>query len=245
MSNYNFVVVGTQRTGTTVICQAINSHKSVRCYQELFNMGSLRNSPAKSKRAYHVYRKASLLNYAKHFLYRSKFISEYLDWVYHKSKKTIGFKLMANQGRDFPDAVDYLKNNKIKVIHVVRKNTLKVLVSRYAAKSRGAHSKVPVGETKVKLAAQSLLNDLKAIESDNDFWRDEFYGSNNYLLVEYEEYVLDRVAVQNKICDFLGLDKQVFIEKYIKMTSGELRQVVVNYDVIKSVLVGTKYEKYL
>ncbi len=241
-----FVIIGIQRTGTTVIRRALNSHADIECYPELFKMRHFRTKPSKHRLAYHRLMLSTNLNLIRHFFDREKLVKKTLDNIYLTSSDgNIGFKLMCNQAKMFPTIVSYIKNNNIKIIHIVRKNLLKTFVSRKLAVKRGYNSRVPIEQTKIAINTNGLISALKKIQAENDFWESKFSNNDDILRLTYESYLENSKMVQAKLCEFMGVKLQVLDEHYVKMTSDKLREVIINYQAVVNSLLGTEFEVFL
>ena len=117
---------------------------------------------------------------------RTALVTEYLDHLYATEGFTsVGFKFMYNQAKRFPPKFPmvskYLIKNNVKIIHVIRRNLLKVLVSRETAKKTGIYrSKLKMAHTNIHLPAENLLNELSNLEHENKKWETLFTHSSYY-----------------------------------------------------------------
>lgn len=242
-----FVVVGVQRTGTTLIRTAIDSHPDIYCAGEVFKVASLRVEQSyRGEDGYAQYKSKNRLNVLKHYLRRSALTREYLDHLYATgAHQAIGFKLMYNQSRQFPTIIPYLKSQQVKVIHVVRENTLKTLVSRLTARVRGKyHSTVQLGAIKISLPIATLVKRLQGIEYQSRQWG-EVFGGDNYVRVVYEEFVQNQSEESARIVDYIGVRKLAIESPLVKLNPDDLSDIVENYDQVVRVLKGTPFERYL
>ena len=93
------------------------------------------------------------------------------------------------------------------VIHIIRDNVLKTLVSQLTADARGFyHSSQNTEATRVHGPIQGLHARLERIKSEGESWTRIFSGRNPYLCVHYEELVASPVAHINRILEFLQVE---------------------------------------
>lgn len=256
----SFVIAGTQRSGTTMLRSALDSHPHVRCLGEVFYINpryEKRGGQAKGQglsdgfsswreHSYQVFRNRSNINRLRHWIDRSSLVREYLDGVLVCDQpEACGFKLMVNQTRRFPEIIRYIAERQVLVIHMVRDNVLDVLVSRLALEARGyAHSSVNVSQDlKVTLPVDDLVAWLDRIQRDNEYWQQSFEGRSPYLRVGYERFVCDRQQASKEILAFIGVDtRQELVTELKKLVTRELSEVIDNYGAVSEVLRGTRYK---
>ncbi len=241
-----FVVVGIRRTGTTLIRTTLDQHQDVRCHGELFTFGGrfIGARGDKNEFGYRRYLQESFWRRFRDVINRRRLVEEYLDQVFAvDDHKVVGFKLMISQHEIFPSVMPYLKHHEAKVIHVVRENVLKTLVSRAAKKVTGeSHTRTPGGKTIVTLREHRLLSDLEGYERENRFWEQTAAGMP-YLRVGYEDFVQDKQLELSRMLDFLEVEHVPGLESPLaKGNSDELREIISNYDEVANVLKGTRFE---
>jgi LPS sulfotransferase NodH len=241
-----FCILGIQRTGTTLIRTTLNSHPCIRCAGEVFKLKSWRSSAYEGELGYSKYINESLTRKIRHHVAKNSLAQEYLEFLYGvEGYEAIGFKLMHNQLKQFPQVVPYLKSNDVKVIHVIRENVLKTWVSRRAAVARGYHSTQAVGKIKMEIPTANLVKNLNRLSVDSQRWADIFSRTPNYISVCYEEFVNNRKRECGRLCGFLGVEAQEMESSLVKLTSDNLSDVIANYDEVRECLVGTPYEDFV
>ena len=131
-----FVLLASQRTGSTWVIDTLNGHPEVTAYSELFLHGGV---------GYPKYGGAKDLPFYESFVgadaaedLGSDRLERYLERVFRdRSNATaIGFKLMYGQATAYPGVRSYLRRHEVRVVHLVRHNLLDVVVSMNAALSR-------------------------------------------------------------------------------------------------------------
>jgi len=132
------------------------------------------------------------------------------------------------------------------LLHVRRRNVLRSLVSRYAARARDVHHSTTAVETPaVKIPVDRILNALDRIADDNLQW-EKLGDKLPYLRVDYEDYVDDSMKENLRMLNFLGASDNVDIQSpLVKVTPNNLEEVVENFDELVNKLKGTTHETML
>ncbi len=236
-----FVLVGTQRSGTTFIRHCLNSHDDILCHGELF----FKNYPDDA--GYFHYRKKVDTSGIRHVLFRASMVNTYLDAYYSQPGfQAIGYKLMYSQTRwlpySFPSALAYIKKNSLSVIHVVRENVLKTHLSREVARKRKVyHAKSKTEIKKIDIDTGNLVAELKKIQAENEWWKRTFSGGD-YISVPYESFVSDKEKESRRLLAFLDIDNyQELVSSNVKITSDTLSDVIENYTEVVRCLESTEF----
>ena len=126
-----FIVLGTQRAGTTLVRTCLDSHPAIRCIGETFDIAYA------GELGYRAWCSSSPIRRMRHRLDRGRLVSAYLDELFGQpGYRAIGLKYMYNHTKLFERLVPYVLEHRVRVIHVVRENALKTFVSRAAALSQ-------------------------------------------------------------------------------------------------------------
>ena len=136
--NTPFIIITSQRTGSTMLVRLLDSHPDVFCLGEMF---------FQKKESDYSYRTYFGANYSRKILNvfnRASAVKGYLDEFYSRNNcGATGFKFMYGQARSFPprfpSVLDYAKKNEIKIIHNICSNYLRLLTSRVSAKKSGVY----------------------------------------------------------------------------------------------------------
>lgn len=234
-----FIVLSTQRSGSSYLGALLNSHPRISACEEIF-MPKNENDIS-----YRTYRTASLKRRISHVLARRKLIFAYLDELVDMQGDVdaFGFKLMYGQARRYPEVVDWCKDYQVRVVHLIRRNTLKMIVSREIARKRGVYlSMRSLKPIKVVLNTKRLALELESLESMVDKYR-KVFRSNCYLDVEYEQLISNCDGETNRILRFLGIEPDGPLRsKLVKTSSDSLMELVENYQHVCATLRGTPYE---
>jgi LPS sulfotransferase NodH len=257
-----FIVFGQQRTGSTLVASRLNSHTRIVCYEEVFlpwadSEPSLREWLKASGRPQWLRTvpavKTSFLNTICN-------VASLPDDV-----GAIGFKVMYEQmslwpllaylapstGRLLQDRAlrRWLRENHVIIVHTLRRNHLKVLVSHELAGQSGRfHSRDPVGEKgKIVIPLRWLKARLRRIEAAERVARNTIRGLPTIEII-YEDYISTESARQNaRLCAALGqtIPRHGLSSSLNKISSDDLRNIVANYDQVAACLMGTPFERFL
>lgn len=242
-----FAVVGTQRSGTTYLRQCLDSHPQVQCRGELFALSYGKDD------GYHAYRRASALRQFGHYAWRSPQVTRFLDATQGDAEvgvEAVGFKLMRSHVRrvpyQYPMLLALMRRERYRVIHVVRRNLLRVLVSRRTAQARGQfHARAAVPTVEITLPTSTLLHDLAKVDQENQFWASTSRGFDR-LEVAYEQFVADQSGESRRMLDFLGVDPhQPLRSPHKRVNRATLEEIVGNYNEVVATLAGTDYSRFL
>jgi hypothetical protein len=236
-----FAVVGTQRTGTTVIRTLLDSHPEVRCIGEAFLM----SWPGET--GYAAFLRKNFARRIRHFVDRRALTGEYLDRLFAAPRvRASGFKLMHSQFRRFPSVVTELRERGGRAIHIVRGNVLKTLISREVARANKLyHTEKQVRLQRIRLNPRTLLRRLDRIDGENRAWTRLLRGIPHHRTL-YEAFQRDNAGELQKLLRFLGVDPTPDLTSpFVKMSPDRMADIVENYDVVKRRLRGTAYERCL
>lgn len=255
-----FILVGTQRSGTTLLRTTLDSHPDILCLGEIFYLNKNKNTGSKMGKnlsdefsSWKQYRytayleQQTFLKRIQSYLTKWKVISEYFDYIFSlNGHKAIGFKLMHDQMKWMPGIVDYIKENNIKIIHIHRENTLEILASLLTMKKRGyAHkskSSNSLDKVQIEMPVDKVEKKLDTIYQASMKWKSMFSSYKHYHLIKYEEYVADRDNQNKSMLDFIGVDSSEKLTSELqKVNTLSLKDVITNYDDIAERLKGTRY----
>lgn len=237
-----FIVLSTQRSGSSYLCSLLDNHPAMRCAEEIFLP---RNA---NEITYRHWRTASLGRMLKHWLTQQESINAYLEDLCSKQPAldAFGFKLMYGQAKQYPAVVDWCREHDVRVVHLVRRNALKMVVSRQVALKRGVYlSTRPVDAMTVSLDTRRLISDLRKLDTLVQRNR-ELFSTLPYLETSYEAMLADRDEELRRIMNFIGCDVHLEVSSDLVKTSPDsLETVVDNYGEVCETLAGSRFETYL
>lgn len=237
-----FLLLSTQRSGSSFLGTSLGSHPDITCFEEVFmprNQGP---------RSFSTYRTASLRRRIEYLIARRRTIFRFLDELYASvgPGQSVGFKFMYRQAQRHPEVIAWCERNDVRVVHLIRRNFLKILLSRLQAKRRGIyHAKQAIGSEPLKIDTRTLKSRLGAMASliERNSRR---FENLNCLVISYEELVAEQSEVFRRILAFLDADPEVNLSSdLVKINREPLANLILNYDEVASVLHGSPYESLL
>jgi LPS sulfotransferase NodH len=242
-----FVVFTTQRSGSTWVMSVLNTYEDVTGQGELF----LRRPRSPERRwdsdfAHSRYVESK----AEYGRVRPFSTFRYLDAFFAQGPH-VGFKLMYDQLRSYPEILVHLLRRRVRVVHLVRENHLDVLISfalkREIGKAHMLDAKDRPQEPSVELPTASLLRQIRWLQLKHDAARHLLRASRlRHLEVTYEQLVRDPSRYE-EILAFLGVSTtgETPRSHILKTRVGGQRDVVSNYDEVARVLAGTRFASLL
>jgi hypothetical protein len=245
-----FVIVATQRTGTTFLRTCLDSHPQIECAGSIFSQVN-RFKYFRSDRPNSIYRRFrthSLQRRLAHWVNRKKLIHECLDAFFAEPTGAIakGFKTCYTHLKRYPEVIRWLEGQQFRVIHLVRNNLLKRYLSGETKRVRGfAHSTSPVRPVSVHVRLDKLKKDLGRKPGQVRMYR-ELFMDQPYLEVSYESLIGDREVETRRLLRFLDVDETIpLVTDQVKLNPDSIEQIIENYDEVVRGLRGTPFETYL
>jgi LPS sulfotransferase NodH len=243
-----FVVLSSQRSGSTWLVSLLNQVEGTRAYGELF-LRRKKTGPGErwdDELSYPRFPEVS----AGGTKGRPRLIFSYLDTLF-RQPGAVGFKLMYTQLQKYPEIIAYLILHRIRIVHLVRQNQLDVLISR-AVKNKTKRTHLLSGDSlpediQIDLNPKKLMIRLKRRQKRIHTARLLLHWSTlpNFE-VSYEDLLGDSTSFQ-QICRFLGIDMgdQLPESKLVKIGRKSQAEMVRNYTEVKEVLHGTPFASWL
>lgn len=250
LTTTKFILVTTQRSGSTWVIDMLNSHPQIAAYGELFldkGKGSPTWCGGKDVTFWNTYFEEVQVPFKKTI--KPLFIFKYLNHVYslRSSIKSVGFKLMYPQMERFRrELLAYIFLNKILIIHLIRANHLDVILSQSTAAFRGVYhlrNSEDTENVKLHLNVSQLVEQLQQQE-EKILQAKSWYSKLGlpYMEVIYEELVADRHSF-NAVLSFLGIkaDATKLSSSLKKINPKSHAELIENYDSVRHVLQKTKF----
>lgn len=242
-----FVVLTTQRNGSTWVMSVLNAYQDVVGQGELFL--PRRRSNEKRWDSDFAYPRYVEWTAGRGGL-RPRSVFRYLDAFFAQGGH-VGFKLMYSQLRTYPEILPYLLRNGTRVVHLVRENHLDVLIS-YAVKREIGKAHVLAAEdrprdTTVHIPASSLLRRMRWLQLKHDMARRLLRVSRlPHLEVSYEDLVRDPRRFED-ILAFVGVSTagEEPRSHILKTRQGGQKDVIANYDEVARTLADTRFAALL
>lgn len=221
--DYNkLVVLGKQRTGSSLVVTLLRSHPHIELKGEAFRL--LENKSCRTIWDENFGRK--------------------LPWV-----KYMGFKIFYHHPDDSDDREvwDLIKqDHEIRIIHIKRNNLLRTYVSKLIAEKTGAWrspSEKRDGhiEKQVTVDTEHCINSLKKTIQWEDQYGKKMFPNHPYMEITYEELISNLQGTMNNIMAFLNV-KQKKVKSILKKQNPEpLKDLVTNYHELVTALEKTEF----
>ncbi|MDH3646252.1 MAG: sulfotransferase [Gammaproteobacteria bacterium] len=233
-----FVILSSQRSGSTFVRIWLNHHSEIHSYGEVF----LRHyESADGFKAYcardfasrwlfrighsrlvrglrlGIFPKSLVGAYLNELLYGENYPAPWTDvgnkvndTQARKKKSVIGLKLMYNTIRQYPALEKWIFEQNPNVIHLTRENLLRKYVSMVRLNiTRVAHIKAESSmKKKVNIDVKNFIEFADSHTATVAMYRDRLLQVSPYLELSYEEFFADTGAAKDNILDFLELGNQ-------------------------------------
>lgn len=235
---FPFVVLTTQRTGSTWLVDQLASHPDLRCHGELFLEGGIGEPPFGSRGVAFFEDVASSRS--------GMGVDDYLDALLVPADvKAVGMKLMYGQAGAYPAVLGWLEARGGRILHLVRANVLDMHISRVVAWERDlyhAREGMRPSPARVTLEVRSLVGALDRIEARRQRAREQLavLGLAVHDLT-YEDMVLSGEALI-EVQRFLDVPPVALRSGLRKLISRPREQVVANFAEVRAALKGTAHE---
>lgn len=162
----------------------------------------------------------------------------------------VGFKTKL---RDIADPINFsqlLQELNVKVIHMQRRNRVKVAISEINSNvlhaRTGSYNVYKEGDRLPPLRIEALeFRNVLAMRERLDGNLKHFVEHLNLPTVEvfYEDILLDEAETLRAIYEFIGVTPRITKGSSYKNTSDDLRDALLNFDELKASVAGTPYEE--
>ena len=183
-----------------------------------------------------------------HYLSRSSSIDAYLSQFFSSlgDVDAAGFKLMYNQ----IDAslANWLFRHEVRIIHLIRRNIFKTILSREAKSVRGiAHATddQAVQDVRLTLNVRRLLRNISKLERLIGLHAQR-YSRLPYLEVSYEDFVGDPETTSRSIFRFLGVPPVGDLKMPLKKINPDSPEMLIsNFPAVCKALSKHGYSMFL
>ena len=228
-----FIVLTRARTGSNFLMSLLQSHPSIRAFEEIFS-----RKETKIHWGYAKYpRSSEVLKMRKEK--PVKFIDEVVFRKFPPSVSAVGFKLFYYQAQsaERQEIWQYLEEDKeIKIIHLKRDNLLKVCLSHYLAKTTNQWTLKDEKYRQDYVAVQLDYDDCLKLFEETKKWEEEydgFFNEHQKVEVTYEKLVQNTMEETKPIQQFLGVKPQKLSSLTLKQNRGALPERISNYYELK------------
>lgn len=253
-----FVLWSTWRSGTSWLMERLNSHPAIGGYGEILRVlppsvtGWSEWPPGAHDRPFYTayLRQRALVGSG---LGVHTHLFRYLDYVYEprRNLRSIGFKLMYDQVRPYPEVLLYLRRRKVRVLHLIRENLLDLVLSRKAnlfRKRANVWSSADRELIRPSIDTRTLIVELTRLERERRIAK---LVPRSLRLrvhqVSYEE-LLTSEARLDPVLAFLGVDRDAAVDlstSIVKLAPFSHREGMSNFDEVERCLQGTRFHTLL
>jgi LPS sulfotransferase NodH len=245
-----FMVVSTQRSGSTWVVDLLNSHPEVVCYGALFlPRHSMPPAGAADRPRFAAYLAERHPGARRRDAMRLAW--NYLDELYgQEASGAVGFKFMYSQFSAHPWVLAYARRRGVRVIHLVRRNKLEHVLSKDSAIARGQFHALPgdaLTTPPIHLDPGSLVKRM-AREERKVRWAGATLAAIGMPRMDasYEDLAEDKGRFES-LLRFLRVDPRVDLLRsdFQRWSRGTPEERIANYAEVKSTLTGTRFSKLI
>lgn len=244
MKDVKFVVLTTQRSGSTWLISLLDRLEDLQVRDELF-INRNRTPGKKYWDSDEVYPRFIESHHSSSG-FRPFSVFSYLNQLYDRPG-SVGFKLMYSHLKAYPEIWSYFIYKRIRVIHLVRQNHLDVLISSQVKNKMGRAHILP-GEPRpeniqIDLEPQTLIPSLAKLQHKHDWIRQLLRWSPvRHLEVIYEDLVGDATQF-DRVWDFLEIESPDVLPtpKLVKIRRGSHADVIRNYNEVRAILTDSVF----
>jgi hypothetical protein len=256
-----FAVVAHQRSGSTFLGSVLNAHPQIHICGELF----LDKKYRKKNYFYHYWLGKMAADKVNITISRQpELIHDYLDSVMGQVPDSceIGIDVKYNQLRMLPKLLQVFDELDFKIIHLIRKNTLKTHVSyllniKKKELGRKAHGSQKVPVAKITLPTdETLVDRLETKRDEIDYYRRTLRSRFEYLELYYEDFfgsgTQESRTIAQEVLDqvfhFLSIPaygNENLTSELKKTNPAQLSKLIENYEEVKTLLSATQFADLL
>lgn len=238
-----FVILGTARTGSTMLWSYLNSHPDILCLRGVYGSTNKINFGkfyGELPEEYHSSELIKLRNEKP-----IEFLENYVWKEYSKPFKAVGFKYFYDHNRHLAnknEVINYFTENKaIKFLHLKRDNLLATLFSYKRALAQQQWAKANTN-FRTSITVQECNDYFKQIiDSQKRF--DELF-TDRTLQVNYDNLLNATEQTLQKVLDFIGVKTILLTTETNKNRKTKLSDCITNYTELKTHFKRTNYAKY-
>jgi LPS sulfotransferase NodH len=237
-----FIVLGRPRTGSTFLRSALNNHRELFTFGELFRHDQISWEPHLGRPAPRVidYYSNHPVEFVENRVYRS----------YPAHIRAVGFKIFYHHAhKEFNEPIwSYLyANPHIRVVHIERRNLLKTYVSHKLAFLTGTwkltkengRSATPA----ISLTYEECEEEFRTATEQEQSYATRF-ANHPVLMLVYEDLVKYFDREVERLEDFLGVTRLTIQPTTLQQSKRPLSQQIVNYHELKEQFQNTRWAEF-
>jgi LPS sulfotransferase NodH len=246
-----FIILSAHRSGTTLLLSFLESHPKIQCYKRVFSIDVVIRRMLMVDRPgspFYEYRTTSFKRRMDYIFRKKQLLGDFLTELYTptNSAEVIGIRVIYQQLDKHRQILQWAVENNVGIIHLIRENSLKTLVSAETARLRAvAHSTSKVDIVTVRLSPLKLKMQLARLTGQIEKHRRQLKDIL-HLELTYESLVAQSETETNRVLNFLEIQERVpLTTNLVKLNPNSLEDIIENYAEIKQTLSGTNYEQFL
>lgn len=256
--NYDFILLlAQQRTGTSAVSSIMSKHPELISTGQPFHIG-------------HANKETSFFHFKEQMIRQdpslclpdsdADLLEKYIRQINQRYERTPFLDVKYNQTH-FLNGVSYLPGQqpwivrhalarKCPVIHLTRKNQLKVIVSELRANLTGiwhAKTRIEVENDAVEVDTGWLLDRLTTLEEVTFMFNSWVQNKPSSFTIDYDDLLTPDGSFSDKAAE--GIEKitkladlKTFTSDFIKTANNDLSKAIENYDDVVATLAGSPYE---
>jgi len=238
-----FIILGTARTGSTMLWSYLNSHPDILCLRGVYGSTNKINFGkfyGELPEEYHSSELIKLRNERP-----IEFLENYVWKEYSKPFKAVGFKYFYDHDRHLTnknDLVNYFAaNSAVKFLHIKRDNLLATLFSYKRALAQQQWTKSD-NDFRTSISVQECNDYFQQILYSQKLF-DELF-TNRTLQVNYDNLLKATEQILQEVLDFIGVNAISLTTETSKNIETKLSDCITNYTELKTHFKSTDYAKY-
>lgn len=239
-----FVIIGTARTGTTLLWSYMNSHPDILCLRGVYGSTNKINFGKYYDILPDECTDNKLINERNNS--PVKFIKEYVFKEYSQNYMAVGFKYFYDHDRHLKNKDDilnyFVENKDIKFVHIIRENLVETLYSyKRALNNKNWHQKeekefsieIPFEECR-----EYFENTMTQRNRFNELFKDRMFG------IIYEDFIKQPELVLTKLQGFLNVPKRIIKTEIVKNFNIPLSKAIINYSELKEFFRDSEFKRF-
>ena len=248
-----FILLTGRRSGTTLVIDCLNNHPDITCIKRAFGVERRIKNPTEHRHSsdFYLYRTDNALRKAMYLFRRTVVFHDYLAnkmFTTEEAGTAKGFRVIYEISKSYTMIEDWVKQDNVKVIHLIRENVLKTYLSTETAKIHKMHHPREgdaVKPVSIYIDPGKIVNILKKRLEEIDSQRNRYSGEN-YLEVTYESFVNNRAVESDRILSHLEVDTNCGLQSdLVKINPNSVRDIIQNYAEVAEVVHAAGLERFL
>ena len=251
MTISKFVLLNAHRSGTRLLLGALGNAVSMQCHRRAFELTVILERFVFDRLAspFYKFRTASVKRRIDYVFRQNRLVRDFLTELYTPANnvEVVGIRLLYEQADKHPEILRWAVENNVGIIHLIRKNYLKAIVSYEASLKRGLlHSTTRIRPaTTLHVSPTRLERQLATMTHQVETYR-ILLEHCRYLEVFYESLAADQEVEICRVLEFLNIEPSgpLSIDP-VEIIPVQLEDMIENYKEVKLALRQTVFEKFL